>query len=67
MNADNNWEETVLLFVAVAGAFILGFIFGGLRELGESRAEATKAGAGEYYLDKDNEKQFRYIAPKKTN
>ncbi len=46
----------------IIGAFC-GLMFGGVMQLSTDRDEAIKHKVGEYYLDEDNNRQFRYIEP----
>lgn len=59
MNDDD--LDLFLMAIVAVFCFCLGGFAGKASERQESRAEAVKAGVAEYYLDKDNNKQFRYI------
>lgn len=53
---------TFLSFMSVA--YFIGFLVGGNCGKSESHQEAIEAGVGEYYVDKDHDKQFRYKTDK---
>jgi hypothetical protein len=59
-------EKILLLLAIIAWSAFLAWIshdIGTDDGIEESEAEAVKAGVGEYYLDSDNERQFRWKKP----
>ena len=51
----------VVFFVIAAFVFMMGFVSGAGKATADVREEARKAGAGEYYLDENQDKKFRFI------
>lgn len=58
MNEDNVPAGCAALLIMIAAIFSLGI--GIWIELRLSKDEAVKAGHAEYYIDKNNNKQFRW-------
>lgn len=60
---DLNWWER-LLFVGAGVMIIVSLIGLGGALVGEAmRTEAIREGVGEYYLDQNHQRQFRFIKP----
>ena len=59
--------ELLSLLAAALLFIVIGFAFGGLvnslLNQGYLQKESVKAGHAEYYLDKDNNRQWRWLPP----
>lgn len=54
------------LIGASFASLILGFLFGliGKTKIKEHKEQLIELGAGEYYIDEDNKREFRILEPK---
>lgn len=59
---DHDWliEPIAILFIIIVFSFG-GIVIGAAIENSNMKRKAVDAGVAEYYLDRDNMKQFRYI------
>jgi len=65
MSNDDMCNMVLLICVLCFCSFIGGICVGRHDGRNSCREEAKEAKVGEYYLDKNNDKQFRFIKPVK--
>lgn len=64
MSYNDDSPSAFTYFILVICLAVMFFNFGSCTSKNALRMEAVKAGVGEYYIDSDQEKQFRYIPNK---
>ncbi len=62
-SSDMTWGDWIGVIVVFALGWFLGFLTGGNGATNYEYNQAIEAGAGEYYLDENHERQFRWVVP----
>lgn len=55
------WYEPLFALFAVSAGLLAGFALGGFIMVEECRREAAQHHSGEYYIDENHERQWRWL------